>query len=124
MLGSTLDARRLVPFPAPVMKARAPRRLGAKLRRTLLAAAGEAISGKQTRAKPLGQVPAGALIFAYERGVHRFLKRAKLPRVGTVVLHEPVFTSKLEPQSGEVLSCVPGFCELVPPRIARSLGGR
>src|SRR5262249_30553563 len=117
------SARRVLPFPKLAAGTRA-RRLDAGTRRALLRLAGDALSGKQKRHRPLGEVPPGALIFAYERGVHRFLRRAKLPRVGTVVLHEPVLTSKLEPQSGEVLSCVPGFCELVPPRLARELAAR
>jgi hypothetical protein len=124
MFGSTLRARRLTAFPAPRWDALRPTELDEKTRRTLVARAGDAISGKQVRSRPLGRVPCGALVFAYEKGIHRFLKKTKLARVGEVVLYEPVLTSKLERQSGVVLSCVPTFCELVPAPITRELDRR
>jgi hypothetical protein len=122
LFGSKLEARRVLEFPRidprRCMPAPDP---GARARRTLVTLAGPAILGHQRRAKPLIAAAAGDLIFAYEKGIHRFLKFGRLPGTGRVVFHEAVLTSGFARQASPVLTCAPEFCETLPASLKRAI---
>ncbi len=126
MAASKLRARRVLEFPR-VQWEQSPIRPGADSRaQTLLARmSGQALLGHQRRARPLPKdVPCGALIFAFEKGIHRFLKFGRVRDVGTVVFYEPVLTAAFQRQVAPPLTCIPEFCERVPPELARELEQR
>jgi hypothetical protein len=122
MFGSDFEARRVLPFPETKWSRFSARPdPDERTRRSLLALAGDAIGGHARRARPLADARCGSLIYAYEKGIHRFLKTGRLKGVGAVVFHEAVLTSALKRQSSPVLECIPAFCELVPEKLAAQL---
>ncbi len=122
MFGSELEARRVVAFPEPrwsQFKARED--LSEKARRPLVALAGPALLGHARRERPLAALRPGSLIFAFEKGVHRYLKTVRVKGTGALVHYEPVLTSQLKRQSFHVLTCLADFCEPVPAELRREL---
>jgi hypothetical protein len=94
--------------------------LSGKQRNRLLKKIGSAVLGHQKRAeKPHGR-RCGDLIFAYEKGIHRFLKLGRNGGI-RVVFYELVFNSKLQRASSRILMCAPNFCSPVPASNVREL---
>lgn len=63
----------------------------------------------------------GALIFSYEKGVHRFLEIRGSSRNGRFVLSEPVLTSKMQRQSFFAQDCIEHFCKPISAALAREI---
>ncbi len=125
MAGSKLRARSVLAFPRPRWNQHLAPGADARAQRLLARLSGKALLGHQRRARPLPKdVPCGALIFAFEKGIHRFLKLGHLPDVGTVVWYEPVLTATFQRQGAPPLSCIPEFCERLPPALVRELESR
>lgn len=124
MFGSKLACESVRAFPEPRWSQwRAAPELPEKTRRALQKLAGPGIAGEESseggRRRPLGKLAPGALIYSYEKGVHRFL--SKEPGKDGLVYSEPVLDSKLGRQSFRVLECLAEFCEPLPKRFRREL---
>lgn len=124
MFDSKLQAKRLVASPVPVWsRFKATPDLDAKTRERLLVLAGPAIGGCQERKGTLAKTPIGSLIFAYERGVHRLLKRDK-GADAYFVFSEAVLTSKLTRAVSTTQLQVEKFCAPIPAALRRELEQR
>jgi len=121
MFGSKLVAKSVLPFPAVSWsKYKQLPDPSAKVRAKLAKLAGERLEGWHVDAPALPKkVAVGTLIFAYEKGVHRFLGRE--PGGDEDLVHtEPVLTSKLTRQSGPPQIQVVRFCAPLPEKFQRS----
>jgi hypothetical protein len=120
MFGSRLAAEKLVGFQAtPWNKYKQLPDPSAKIRAALAKLAGPRLEGWHVAAPALPKkVAVGTLIFAYEKGVHRFLGRE--PGDDEDLVHtEPVLTSKLTRQSGPPQIQVVKFCAPLPEKFRR-----
>ncbi len=121
--GSKLDAKALLPFPAPRWSEfRAQPDLDAKTRKALLRLAGPGIADGSGSRK-LGAAKPGALLYAYAKGVHRLLVREPYDDT-EMVFTEPVLDSKLQRLSGTIDMQVAKFCEPIPAALRRELERR
>jgi len=130
MLGSKLQADRLLPFPVtPWKRFKARPGPSAKVSKLLAALAGGRITGSRVvYGRELGvgsgldeRLPCGTLIFAYRPGVHRFLSRTPGNENGDFVISEPVLGATLQRVSGPLMSQVASHCEPVPVVFRRAL---
>src|SRR5207237_393540 len=75
MFGSRSEVERVTAFPEPDWKRfEPPPEMKAGERKALMKMAGDAILGKRSAGGKPGDFRCGDYIFAYEKGVHRFLK--------------------------------------------------
>jgi hypothetical protein len=116
MFGSKLEAGRVIAFPEPKWShVERKADLSQKVRDGLMRSSGEALSGHRSRDTAFDNARCGDLIFAFEKGVHRFLKFGRLPDGSApAVLYEAVLTSNFKRCSTPILYCHSKFCELVP----------
>lgn len=123
MFGSKLRARAIARFPETKWSAfKAKPEPGAAIKKSLERIAGAAISGATERAKAFPKdLRPGALIYGYEKGVHRFLRYGGTKRGGFYVLSEPVLTSNFRRTSGPTSNGISTFYEVVPARLAREI---
>ena len=126
MFGSTLRARGIARFPETKWSAfKAKPEPGAAMKKSLERIAGAAIAGKTERATAFQKdCRPGALIYTYEKGVHRFLRHGGTKRGGLYVLSEPVLTSNFRRTSGPPSDCISSFCAPIPVRLAREISRR
>jgi hypothetical protein len=121
MFGSKRVAKRLLPFPKPVLSPIVVPELRASVRRELAALAGPGLNGHQRFPEKLRGAKPGDLIFSYEKGVHRFICAKPAADVDEIVYYEPLFTSDFKLQSGWVLQCIRDFCAPLPPKLVARL---
>lgn len=123
MFNSTLRAKGVAAFPTPKWSEfPAAAEPSAAIRKSLGRIAGAAILGKIEKkgAFPRGLVP-GALIYSYEKGVHRFLSSGG-SKDEYYVTSEPVLTSNFRRQSGPPAACISYYCTPIPSRLSREIG--
>lgn len=128
MFGSRLRAKRVLAFPKVDWKAFPLKPIPpAGVRARLAKKAGKPLLGKWTwEDEPEGPVfpkgvKPGDLIFAYEKGVHRFLRYAGTKRGGMLVTSEPVLTSTFERTSFMPSDAMESFCKPLPAALAREI---
>jgi|GEM_PF-4115665 len=123
LFGSTLRARQVSPAPRPLPNTSPKRRpFAAQAARALIKLAGPAIEGHARHGKALGKLEPGRLLFAYDKGVHRFLALKHAGWDSKRVVYEAAFTSQLAPakESFEQF-CLEEFCAPLPKALEAAL---
>lgn len=119
--GSKYVATKLTSFPKTSSKIDKEITFSEVERKSLTQLYGSLMMGHEKHSQRLTKPYCGDFIFAFEKGVHRFLKFDKIPDVGKVVVYEPCFTSNFKSQSGWVTYCIPDFCAHIPRELSQKI---
>jgi hypothetical protein len=107
MLGSTLEASKIRGYPE-IVTANVVKEMPLNDRQRQILLAGEALQGHQ-KFQGSKDFQTGDLIFAFDKGVHRFIKKK-----GKNIYYEELFNSQFKRQPGMILECIEEFCTVIP----------
>lgn len=113
MFGYKLEASKVTNFPKG--QSHSIQEIPEKKRVTLLKKLGTLLDGSK-RSDEKNEFTPGQLIFAYQKGIHRYLGKQK-----KTVYYEEIYNSKLLRQPGFVYCSIAEFCHPVPEEILKQL---